>query len=287
MLAHELTHALEDQRFGLRLERGESDDAALARLALIEGTRDARDGAVPAALLRGREGAQRRCSARRSRPGPDLPKFLQDQLLFPYIGRDAFAQALRAARAAGPGRSSTSPTASASPDSTEQVLHPEKYLRVETPAAGALDACRWTPAGGARRAGTWGEWQTGELVGGSEAAAGLGRRPLRALAAGLRQPCRATCSRCAGAGTRARDAREFELRGRAGARSTVPPRVTASGDAVTLVWAPVAALALRLLALGRCAAGRGRGPPFGRRVVDQVVEPLVERRRGSSCAGRR
>ena len=38
VLAHELTHALEDQRFGLSLEEGESDDAALARLALVEGS---------------------------------------------------------------------------------------------------------------------------------------------------------------------------------------------------------------------------------------------------------
>ena len=38
-LAHELTHALEDQRFGLDLEgEGCGDDAALARLALVEGT---------------------------------------------------------------------------------------------------------------------------------------------------------------------------------------------------------------------------------------------------------
>ena len=38
VLAHELTHALEDQRFGLGLVEGESDDAALARLALVEGS---------------------------------------------------------------------------------------------------------------------------------------------------------------------------------------------------------------------------------------------------------
>src|SRR4051812_23257902 len=33
VLAHELTHALEDQRFGLAVQEGESDDGALARLA--------------------------------------------------------------------------------------------------------------------------------------------------------------------------------------------------------------------------------------------------------------
>lgn len=38
-LAHELTHALEDQRFGLDEADGEGDDdSATARLALTEGT---------------------------------------------------------------------------------------------------------------------------------------------------------------------------------------------------------------------------------------------------------
>ena len=37
-LAHELTHALEDQRFKLNLESSSSDDAGIANLALIEGS---------------------------------------------------------------------------------------------------------------------------------------------------------------------------------------------------------------------------------------------------------
>src|SRR4029079_6844946 len=38
VLSHELTHALEDQRYGLDEPEGGDDDAALARLALIEGS---------------------------------------------------------------------------------------------------------------------------------------------------------------------------------------------------------------------------------------------------------
>ncbi len=51
-LAHELTHALEDQRFRLRLATlGEPERAfGGARRAVIEGTRDLRTGALPAAL---------------------------------------------------------------------------------------------------------------------------------------------------------------------------------------------------------------------------------------------
>ncbi len=68
VLSHELTHALEDQRFGLDLGEGESDDAALARLALVEGTATAVMQDYLRALHRGREGARRAARLRASRP---------------------------------------------------------------------------------------------------------------------------------------------------------------------------------------------------------------------------
>src|SRR3954466_6962509 len=95
VLAHELTHALEDQRFGLAVSEGESDDAALARLALVEGTATL---VMQQYLLRyiGAEKALSGALASAFKTGPDLPKFLQDQLIWPYIGGMQFAQALRA-----------------------------------------------------------------------------------------------------------------------------------------------------------------------------------------------
>ena len=94
VLAHELTHALEDQRFGLALTEGESDDAALARLALVEGSAML---VMQQYLLRhiGAEQALGGLVGSALQSGPELPKFLQDQLLFPYLGGMQFVQALR------------------------------------------------------------------------------------------------------------------------------------------------------------------------------------------------
>ena len=93
-LAHELTHALEDQRFGLDLEdTSGSDDAALARLALVEGS------ATAVMLTYG----ERHFSADQTLGGlfaslgqdtGDLPPFIEAQLLFPYLGGQAFVQRL-------------------------------------------------------------------------------------------------------------------------------------------------------------------------------------------------
>ena len=65
VLAHELTHALEDQRYGLGLEdQGGSDDAALARLALVEGTRLRADVRLRRPPLHARGDARRRARER-------------------------------------------------------------------------------------------------------------------------------------------------------------------------------------------------------------------------------
>jgi hypothetical protein len=108
------------------------------------------------------------------------------------------------------------------------VLHPEKYLRVEEPLPVSLDL---RLGAGWRRtaAGVWGEWATSQLVG-EKAAAGWGgdryelweRGGQGRLAMRWRWDTR-------------RDTREFL----AAARERLKPtRVTASGDAVTLVWEP-------------------------------------------------
>jgi len=225
-LAHELTHALEDQRFGLSPEEGTNDDRALARLALIEGSATL---VMERYLLRhfSAEEALAGVLGSAFSTGPDLPPFLQAQLLFPYTGGMAFVQEL--VRRAG-GRWTLVDLADRTrpPDSTEQVLHPEKYLRVEEPLPVSLDL---RLGAGWRRtaAGVWGEWATSQLVG-EKAAAGWGgdryelweRGGQGRLAMRWRWDTR-------------RDAREFL----AAARERLKPtRVTASGDAVTLVWEP-------------------------------------------------
>ena len=173
-LAHELTHALEDQRFGLDLEDASgSDDAALANLALVEGS-------ATAVMF---TYAERHFSAEQTLGGllsslgqdtGDLPPFIEAQLIFPYITGQAFIQRLYEA-----GGGSWSVVDSAyrfrPPASTEQVLHPDKYLRVEQPervrgTAGTVLGAGWRRLA----AGTWCEWATGQLLGNSGAAEGWG-----------------------------------------------------------------------------------------------------------------
>ena len=179
-LAHELTHALEDQRFGLDLEdEGASDDAALARLALVEGTASDLMYAY----------ADRHFTAEETlggvlgsafQPSGSLPGFLQAQIVFPYVGGQRFVTALRE-RAGGRWTLVDLADRSRVPQSTEQVLHPEKWVRVEPPVrvrvrAGEALGPGWKRAAG----GVLGEFQTRELLanagggGSADAAAGWG-----------------------------------------------------------------------------------------------------------------
>jgi len=250
-LAHELTHALEDQRFGLDLEDSSgSDDEALARLALIEGS------ATAVMLTYG----ERHFSAEQTLGGlfaslgqdtGDLPPFVEAQLLFPYLTGQRFVERLYAT-----GDESWSVVDTADrfrpPASTEQVLHPEKYLAVEQPNRVRL-AVRGVLGEGWRRtaSGTWGEWATGELLADSGPAEGWGgdRYELWQQPTGTCQPpCRqrdALVMRWRW-DTR-KDAREFETALRAWLpEQPGPSAVAASGSEVTLALAPDAGLAQRL-----------------------------------------
>jgi hypothetical protein len=243
VLSHELTHALEDQRFGLNAGEGESDDAALARLALVEGTATL---VMQEYLVRyiGAEKALGGLLASAFQTGPDLPTFLQDQLLWPYLGGAQFIQSLRRT---GGGKWTLVDLADRVrvPDSTEQVMHPEKWVAVEKPLPVRLtvrlhDDWRRTARG------TWGEWQTRELLGGDdEAAAGWGgdRYELWQRATCASPPCRdSDVLAMRWRWDSARDAREF-----AAALRVDDAAVQARGDTVTLVLAPTPALARRVL----------------------------------------
>jgi hypothetical protein len=138
------------------------------------------------------------------------------------------------------------------PDSTEQVLHPQKWLEVETPLRVPL---RVSLGAGWRRAasGTWGEWQTGQLLGGAAdaAAAGWGGDRYELWQRGpctSPPPCRdRDVLVMRWRWDTADDAREFEaaLRAAAVAR-TDGATVVGGGDTVTLVIAPSAELAARV-----------------------------------------
>ena len=250
VLAHELTHALEDQRFGLDLDESGTDDAALAALALVEGsatlvmqeylvryvgTEKALSGLLGSTLHAG---------------GPDLPPFIEAQQLFPYTGGMQFVQALKD-RAGGSWKLVDLADRLRVPDSTEQVLHPDKWVAVETPLPVRLDVPLhddWRRV----TSGTWGEWQTNQLLGGDQDAAAAGWGGDR-YELWQRSPCTAPPCRDADAlvmrwrWDSERDAREF-----VDALETVRFKsasvVAPDGDTVTLVLAPTVALARRLAA---------------------------------------
>jgi hypothetical protein len=203
VLAHELTHALEDQRFGLDLEElTGGDDAALARLALIEGTATSMMTAYVTRHFTAEETLGGLLSSAFA-DSADLPPFMQAQLLFPYVDGSAFVDQLL--RRAG-GRWELVDTAYRfrPPSSTEQVLHPEAYFDADEPARVRLDVAPLLGDGWERDvAGTWGELQTRELLvragggGSAEAAEGWGGdryelwRARPAAGSDCTAPCRA------------------------------------------------------------------------------------------------
>ncbi|MEO8690759.1 MAG: hypothetical protein ABI611_21410 [Solirubrobacteraceae bacterium] len=251
-LAHELTHALEDQRFGLHLDdTSGSDDAALARLALVEGS------ATAVMLTYG----ERHFSADQSLGGlfaglgqdtGDLPPFVEAQLLFPYLAGQAFVQRLYAA-GADSWKVLNAADRFRPPASTEQILHPDSYLAVEQPLRVRLDVRGVLGQGGWRRAraGTWGEWATGRLLGNPAPAEGWGgdRYELWQQGAGT---CQAPCRQRDALVMRWRwdtsgDARDFVTALREWLpREPGPSAVATSGRDVTLALAPDAGLARRL-----------------------------------------
>jgi hypothetical protein len=174
-LAHELTHALEDQRFGIE-EPTTSDDRALARTAMIEGT----------ATLVMEEYLQRHFTSDEALGGllgsafedtGDLPPFLEAQVLFPYTGGEAFVSDL-VRRAGGKWNLVNTAYELRPPVSTEQIMHPEAYFDADQPKPVRLRVGEALGDGWKRAtAGTWGEMQTRELLsfaGGNSAEAAEG-----------------------------------------------------------------------------------------------------------------
>ena len=173
VLAHELTHALEDQRFGLPTQPAATDDRELARAALYEGSATS---VMYSYVLRhfSTEEAPGGLLASAFEDTGDLPPFLEAQLLFAYVGGERFVSDLLQ-RASGSWGLVDTAFRLRVPSSTEQILHPRAYFSAEEPSrvrvrAGAVLGRSWSRA----RAGTWGELQTRELLGSAAAAAGWG-----------------------------------------------------------------------------------------------------------------
>src|SRR3989440_12897217 len=134
IMAHELTHALQDQHFNLRRfehwPKGDSD-AELAAHALIEG-----DATLAMALYVAnnplRALAFLKSLGSTGLPSEELdkaPRALRETLLFPYQDGEKWVNALYKRG----GWNEVSQAFTTLPQSTEQILHPEKYFAHEAP----------------------------------------------------------------------------------------------------------------------------------------------------------
>jgi hypothetical protein len=130
-LAHELVHALEDQRFGLRVNGGPNDDSAIALSALAEGTATA-VMAEYAVRYFGIDDALALFGAT-SGDQTKLPKYLEDTLLFPYEQGIEFVQSFR--DRAGSWKAVDNVIRFRRPATAEQVMHIDRYAVDERPAA--------------------------------------------------------------------------------------------------------------------------------------------------------
>ena len=130
VLAHELTHALEDQHFGLDRE-DLGDEASAGFQALAEGSAVTVEDAYRASLSGADRAAADQEEQARGAKVPDVPEVVQVLFGFPY----AFGPGLVAAIEKAGGHARLDAAYAAPPASTEQVLDPARYLKGDKPKA--------------------------------------------------------------------------------------------------------------------------------------------------------
>ncbi len=130
ILAHELTHALQDQHYDLTtlpLHVKDNDDLALATSALLEG--DAMALMTQYYALTAAQGGMLKdllamLTGQKTEKLQAAPTFLRELMLFPYREGQKFVFALQMQA----GDQALEKVFRDPPVSTEQILHPEKYL---------------------------------------------------------------------------------------------------------------------------------------------------------------
>ena len=138
VIVHELTHALQDQHFDLRRltewPDGESD-AQLAAHSLVEGDATL---AMAQYVLQNPDIAATYLSSLQNAPKmpvfESVPRALREGLVFPFVQGLQFATALHGRG----GWKAVSAAYTPLPQSTEQILHSDKYDAREAPVAIAL-----------------------------------------------------------------------------------------------------------------------------------------------------
>ena len=140
--AHEFDHALQDQHFDLTklgTDVPGQGDRDLARLSVAEGdatllmTLWLQQGLTPAELI-GMLGQS--LDPAQTAILNAMPPYLRDQLMFPYTSGLSFIQSLYQAG----GWPAIDAVYGSPPDSTEQIIHPEKYAAHEKPVTVTIPA---------------------------------------------------------------------------------------------------------------------------------------------------
>jgi hypothetical protein len=148
-LAHELTHALDDQHF--RLDRLDpllekcADEREQAALGAVEGSAQFFSAEVALKFLSASEKLQLSGEAGAGSAQPlDVPAFVENMVLWPYRAGPAFISALMSSG----GIEAVNEAIRRFPVSTEQVMHPQRYpgdvpTRVDIPDLGPLLGPDW------------------------------------------------------------------------------------------------------------------------------------------------
>jgi hypothetical protein len=168
VLSHELTHALTDQHFDLtladKLQAPGRDDELTAYLALVEGDATlAMQQYLQTQMDRPKQlEVAREALGQPSERTDRAPAAVRESLQFPYEAGLAFVRALYQQG----GWAAVDKAYRDPPTSTEQILHPERYLRRDAPTAVAVPdlAARLGPGWRAAATAGWGEFDTQLLL---------------------------------------------------------------------------------------------------------------------------
>ncbi|MGV3525270.1 MAG: hypothetical protein ACO1RX_13650 [Candidatus Sericytochromatia bacterium] len=167
LIAHELTHALQDQHYDLQKYlngNSDNDDRTLAHMALIEG--DATVAATEYIQRRQQErpmgglldlvgtlfSAARMVS--QSETFRSAPRFIQDSLLFPY---QQGAQFVTAFRDQGWSWQEMGKLYQRPPTATEQIFHPQLYVDAQEPGSMNTSLLKLLPGAKNLSSSVWGE----------------------------------------------------------------------------------------------------------------------------------
>ncbi|MBI2837114.1 MAG: hypothetical protein HYX75_02295 [Acidobacteria bacterium] len=183
ILAHEVRHAIQDQHFDLERRLpplSDFDDRKLAVLALYEGdatvvmmrfmgmgSSDATEGSLLGMLGGGSGDSAALVQMAAGMVGgsyASAPEVLQRQLLLPYVEGARFIEAIDARG----GIAAVNAALSSPPESSEQVLHPEKYTHRDRPEAVQFDMSRETAGQRLVHEGVLGEFYMRSLFGANE-----------------------------------------------------------------------------------------------------------------------